>query len=85
MLVKAVVRQASAMLVGAGEAVQVDGGVSQAGHHLWRGAGADGGAVLVEGHVAHPVDSCSSMPQWPRSQAAIVAGRACSKATLQIA
>ena len=58
--------------------------VSQAGHDLWGGAGVHGGAVLGEGHVADPMDMFS-MPQWPRSQAAIIAGRACSNGRLQIA
>lgn len=44
------------------ESVQVQGGVTQGGHHLGSVAGADGRAVLVEGHVADPVDRVLDAP-----------------------
>ena len=47
---------------GSAKPVQVDDGVSDRGRDLWTGAGADGRAVLVERHVAHPVDACSRFP-----------------------
>ena len=37
------------------QAQGADGEVAQAGHHPWRGAGADLGSVLVVGDVAYPV------------------------------
>ena len=42
-------------VVGAVEAIEVECGVVEAGEGLGCGAGAHGGAVLVEGDVAYPV------------------------------
>ena len=47
---------------GSTKPVQVDDGVADRGRDLWTGAGADGRAVLVERHVAHPVDAVLDSP-----------------------
>lgn len=49
-------------VVMAGQAKQVDRAVTQAGHDAWQGAGEDVGAVLVVGHVAHPVEPVLDPP-----------------------
>lgn len=58
-----------------------DGGVGEAGEVAGQPAGADAGAVLVEGEVADVVDarrkaSAFSISQWPRSRARISDGPA---------
>src|SRR5829696_2889805 len=54
--------QAGGDVGGAVEAEQADRGVAQGGHHVWAGAGADLGAVLVEGDVPDPVGSVLDAP-----------------------
>jgi len=67
----------------AGQAEQADGGVAQGRHHVGRVAGADLGAVLIEGDIADPVQPvrpasgrCPQMPQCPWTQAARTGGGA---------
>jgi hypothetical protein len=50
---------------GADAAQERDRGVAQGRHHLRRGAAADLAAVLIEGHVPHPMQTVLDLPVAP--------------------
>src|SRR5215216_1232461 len=68
----------------AGQAQRADGEVAQGGHHPGEAAGARGGGVFTEGHVADPVQPVLDRPV-PAKPAGQRAGLAVPRARLVIA